>query len=115
MQSTVWNKKDSINGVSAEEVIKAHNIKESEEIFLIKNGARTTELQFKDIIIANYKLDPNLTCEEVAQKYLSIKQQEEQKQQEEILSLQKQQEEINAIKKQNAELSYLIMQQGGAL
>lgn len=115
MKAIVWNKTDEINGVGAEEVIKAHNIKETDEIFLVMIGTRVTELQFKDIIVSNYNLDANLSCDEVAQKYLEIRQQEEQKQQQEVLNLQKQQEEINAIKKQNAELSYLIMQQGGAL
>lgn len=116
MKAIVWNKKEDINGVSASEVVKSHNIKETDEVFLIMTGTRVVELQFKDIIVSNYNLDPNLSCREVAQKYLDIKQQEEQKQQEEIISIQKQQEEINSLKKQNAELMYMMMQnQGGTI
>lgn len=112
----VWNKREPINGVSASDVIKSQMIDVSEEIFLVLNGERVTEVQSKSVIASNYNIDANLSCEEVAQKYLELKQQEEQKQQEEALNLQKQQQEIEALKKQNAELSYLIMQQqGGAL
>lgn len=116
MEVIVWNKIDDINEVSASDVIKAYNIKETDEIFLVMMGTRVTELQFKDTIASNYNIDANLSCEEVAQKYLEIKQQEEQKQQEEALNLQKQQDEINSLKKQNAELMYMMMQnQGGTI
>lgn len=111
----VWDKKESINGIEASRVMEIKEIGIMEEIFLVVEGERVAEIQRKSVIASNYNLDLNLTCEEVAQKYLEIKQQEEQKQQQEILNLQEQQQEIEALKKQNAELSYLIMQQGGAL
>lgn len=110
----VWDKKESINGIEAERVMESQGIDSNEEIFLVLEGERVKEIQRKSTIASNHGIDANLSCEEVAQKYLEIKQQEEQKQKEETLSLQKQQEEIEALKKQNSELSYLIMQ-GGAM
>lgn len=112
----VWDKEESINGIEAKRVMESEGISLMEEIFLVLEGERVKEIQRKSIIASNYNIDANLSCLEVAQKYLKIKQQEEQQVQQDIKTLEQQQVEIDALKKQNAELSYLIMQQqGGAI
>lgn len=105
----VWDKKESINGIEAERVMESQKIGIMEEIFLIVEGERVKEIQRKSVIVSNYNLDANLSCLEVAQKYLEIKQQEEQKQQEEIENKLTQQEEIEQIKQENASINYILM------
>lgn len=110
MKAIVWNKQDAINGISAYEVIHSHNIKESDEIFLVMNGGRVTELQFKDIIASNYNLDINMTVEQVAQKYVELREQEALKIQQEEQNKVSQQEQIDALKQENADITYALMQ-----
>lgn len=118
MEIKIWDKKSDINGISLEKLLSYRHdiesaIKTGEEVFLTTNGTpRIENILFEYDIRSKYSLGMEMSCEEVAQKYLEIKQQEEQKQQQERLSLEKQQEEINALKKQNAELMYMMMQGG---
>lgn len=113
MKYKIWDKKEKINGIEASYFINKFNIKEDDEVIQILDKlGNTDKIVFKNNAIVSYDLDANLSCDEVAQKYLDIKQQEEQKQQEEVLNLQKQQQEIEALKKQNAELMYMMMQGG---
>lgn len=112
----IWNKIDDINGTSASEVMSSQRIGMHDEVFLVMKGERVSEIQLKSIITSAFNLDANLSCEEVAKKYLEIKQQEEQKQKEEIENKLTQQEEIEQLKKQNAEFMYMMMQnQGGTI
>lgn len=106
---TVWDKQSSINGISASEVVKSLGIGLREEIFLVLRGEQVTEVQFKNTIATNYNLDMNLSCEEIAKKYLEIKQQEEKKQKEEIENKQTQQEEMEQLKKETASINYILM------
>ena len=71
----IWDKKEKINGVDAEVVIKSNNIKQEDEIFLVidDNTLKVTEIQFKDVICLNYNISIDLTTEEVAQEYIKIK------------------------------------------
>ena len=113
----VWNRQDTINGVSAEEVIKSLNIKESDEIFLILNGEIVTEIQFKHIIQSNLGFEGTLTCEEVAQKYIEYRILEEERAKLEIVTIEKQQEQIASLKEENemqeemiSNITYELMQ-----
>lgn len=115
MNYLIWDKKTPINGVGAEAIKDSFNVRPQDEIFLIMKGSRVTELQFKDVIISNLNLSPEMTIDQVAQEYVKVKLKEEVRTQQDGTLLGKQQEEIEELKKQNAELSYLIMQQGGAL
>lgn len=75
----IWNKKDSINGIDAEYVIKSHNIKEYDTIFLIINEYDiVTQIETVNIIKSIFKLPVNLSAEETAIEYLKIKEQEKQ-------------------------------------
>lgn len=77
MKYKIWNKIDDINDINADIVIESHRIKEKDEVFLILDKMdNVTEIQIKNTIISGYDLDVNLTVEEVAQKYIEIKEQE---------------------------------------
>ena len=113
----VWNRQDTINGVSAEEIIKSLNIKESDEIFLILIGEIVTEIQFKHIIQSNLGFEGTLTCEEVAQKYIEYRILEEERAKLEIVTIEKQQAQIASLKEENemqeemiSNITYELMQ-----
>ena len=73
----IWDKIESINGVDAKNVIKSHRIKETDDIFLVLNNYdRILELNFVDVIRANFNLSQSLTKEQVAQEYLRIREEE---------------------------------------
>lgn len=120
MEIKIWDKKSDINGVSLEKLLSYRNdiknaINTGEGVFLVSENnvdIHVDYIYFEHDLRNRYKLEESLTTEQVAQKYSELKQQEEQKEQEEALNFQKQQQEINALKKQNAELMYMMMQGG---
>ena len=67
-----WNKIDSINGVSAESLLKKDIYKSmiDTDVLLVKQGNRVTEIQEVDIIKNILGLPYNTTFEEVAEAYL---------------------------------------------
>ncbi len=70
MEYKIWDKKESINNVSAEEVLNSMpELKNSDVILLIQNN-RVTNIEDKDVLISNLNLDSNLSAEEVAEKYI---------------------------------------------
>ena len=58
---TVWNKKDKINGFSAEFVLERNSHLQNEEIIFIKiiNG-RVIQIEGKSILANLYGIDPTL-------------------------------------------------------
>lgn len=115
MEIKIWDKKSAINNVSLEKLLSYRYdlksaIETGEEIFLISNGTpRIENILFEYDIRSKYNLGMDITSEQVAQKYLKIKQQEEQKQQEEIENKLTQQEEIEQIKQENASINYILI------
>lgn len=110
MKYKIWNKIDKINNVDSQHFIKNLNIQQSDGVFLIlDNNTNVKSVEIDRVIKSVYNLDANLSCEEVAQKYLEIKQQEEQKQKEEIENKLKQEGEIEQLKKENANINYILM------
>ena len=95
----IWNKIDKINGVDPDYVLKSHNFSLNDEIFLVINdiSGRVEEIQEKLRISSIYNLDANMTVEEVAKEYLRIKEEEKNKANEEIITL-------DNLKKSNANL-----------
>ena len=70
MEYKIWDKKESINNVSAEEVLNSMpELKNSDVILLIQNN-RVTNIEDKDVLISNLNLDSNLSAQEVAEKYI---------------------------------------------
>nr|DAH12592.1 MAG TPA: hypothetical protein [Caudoviricetes sp.] len=70
MEYKIWDKKESINNVSAEEVLNSMpELKNSDVILLIQNN-RVTNIEDKDVLISNLNLDSNLSVQEVAEKYI---------------------------------------------
>ena len=106
----VWNKIDSINGVSASEVKKSMNIKSSDEIFLVVDDItnKVSEIQFKDIICSNYGIDISLSCMEVANKYIEKLEEEKTKIAEEKITMEQLKEENEMLKQCVLELSEVV-------
>ena len=105
MYYKVWDKKEEINGVSADCVIKSHNINYEDEIFLIINEkGKVIEIQFKNIIEDCYDLDSSFTCEQVAQEYIRIKEDEKLQAEKEQISLEEQQNKISILESENKAL-----------
>lgn len=78
MTYKIWNKKDSIKGVDADYIIKSHNVKEDEEVFLVLDELGIVrQIQIVSTIKSAYGFDPNFTAEETAQAYLDLKKEEE--------------------------------------
>lgn len=114
----IWDKKEKINGVSADYVLESHRIQENDEIFLVINDvtSKVTEIQNKLTIAGIYNIDPNLTTLEVGEEYIRIKKEQEEKQQEdekvsEIEEMQLKQDEQEKI---IADLAYELMLLKGA-
>lgn len=70
MEYKIWDKKESINNVGAEEVLNSMpELKDADVILLIQNN-RVTNIEDKDVLISNLNLDSNLNAQEVAEKYI---------------------------------------------
>lgn len=68
-----WNKKDKINGINAEQIMREQGINEHDDIFLvIDNADNVTEIQFKNIICGIFDINVSLSTQEVAEEYLRI-------------------------------------------
>lgn len=101
----IWDKIESINGVDAKNVIKSHRIKETDDIFLVLNSYdRVLELNFVEVIRANFNLNQNLTKEQVAQEYLKIREKERLQAEKEQVTLEKQAEKISILEAENETL-----------
>lgn len=107
MKYKIWNKKDKINGVNAEYVLESHNIKDSDEIFLvIDNYGNVTEIQFVRIIKSNLKLDVSLSAEETAQAYIDLKEKKEEEEIKEQINLEEQNKKIEILESQNSTILF---------
>ena len=106
MKYKIWNKKDKINNVDAEYIINTYNVKKEDEIFLILDSItnRVSEIQFKDIISTNYGIDISLSCEEVAQEYIRIKEEEKQQAENHMNTLEDMGNKISILEQNNQEL-----------
>lgn len=110
----IWDKKEKINGVSADYVLESHRIQENDEIFLVINDAtsKVTEIQNKLTIAGIYNIDPNLTTLEVGEEYLRIREEQNRQQEEEKTTLEKQAEKIKELEQGQANTEYILMEGG---
>ena len=108
----IWDKKEKINGVDAEVVIKSNNIKQEDEIFLVidDNTLKVTEIQFKDVICLNYNISIDLTTEEVAQEYIKIKEEEKIQAQNDVNTLEEIGNKISILEAENQALKEELSQ-----
>ena len=108
----IWDKKEKINGVDAEVVIKSNNIKQEDEIFLVidDNTLKVTEIQFKDVICSNYNISIDLTTEEVAQEYIKIKEEEKIQAQNDVNTLEEIGNKISILEAENQALKEELSQ-----
>lgn len=78
MKFKIWNKKDDIKGFSAQYYINDLKILDSDGVFLILDDyGNVTNIQIDRIIKSVYKLDADLTTEQVAEEYIKIKEKNE--------------------------------------
>ena len=108
----IWDKKEAINGVSADIIIETRNIKQDDEIFLVVNDNthKVTEIQFKDIICSNYNLSMKLSVEEVAQEYIKIKEEEKIQAQNDVNTLEEIGDKISILEAENQALKEELSQ-----
>lgn len=67
---TVWNKKDEINGFSAEWFLNRHkDLKKEETIFLKIIDGRVVQTEGKNILASVYGIDPTLPNDEFITAY----------------------------------------------
>lgn len=113
MNIKIWDKKSDINNISLEKLSSYRYdlksaIETGEEVFLVFNGTpRVEEILFEYTLRSNYSLGMELSCEQVAQKYLNILEQEKQ---DKVDIYHVQQEEIEQLKKESASTNYILMQ-----
>ncbi len=103
MTYKIWNKVDDINGVNANVILKRHNIKKEDEIFLVLDGNRVIEMQFKNVIKNTYNISSN-DIEQVAQEYLRIKEEEKLQAEKEQINLEEQRNKISILEAENEKL-----------
>ena len=77
MNYKIWNKKEKINGASAEYIIESLNIRDTDEVFLVLDHLDEVQaIEISRIIKGVYNLDKNLSVEDVAKEYIRIKEEE---------------------------------------
>lgn len=71
MKYKIWDKSESINGVEASEILDSTPFFKTDEVFLILDDYDiVTNIESCKIIKSIYKLDKNMTVEEVAEYYI---------------------------------------------
>jgi hypothetical protein len=70
---TVWNKKDEINGFSADFILDRNKHLANEDVIYIKTvNGRVTQIEGKMILADHYGIDPTLPNEEFIAEYERI-------------------------------------------
>lgn len=107
----VWDKKSDIKGYNEEYWLEKCGVSENDEVFLILNNGVVERVENATIIKSNFNLDMNLTCEQVAQEYLRIQEEQNNKQQDEALSLEEQAKKISTLEAENKKLNEINQEQ----
>ncbi|WP_270943218.1 hypothetical protein [Romboutsia lituseburensis] len=102
----IWNKKEEIiEGVASDYIIKSHQIRENDEVFLVMDEyGNINQIEIVRIIKSVYGFDSNLTAEETAQAYLDLKAKEEENLIKEQITLEDQSKKIDILNAQSANL-----------
>ena len=105
MNYKIWNKKDKINNIDAEYFIKSLSIRDTDGVFLVLDSIGEVQaIEIDRIIKSVYKLDANLTCEEVAKEYIRIREEENQKAENHMNTLEDMGNKISILEQNNQEL-----------
>lgn len=101
----IWDKTEEINGCDAEYIIKDMRIKESDEIILIYDDLtnKVSEIQFVDTLRGIYNISES-NANEVAKKYLEIKEAMKKEAEKEQTSLESQEVRISTLEAENQAL-----------
>lgn len=112
MKYKIWDKKEQINGVEASYFIDSLKIKENDGVFLILDSQDNVQaVEIDRIIKGVYELDSNLTIEEVAQRYIEIKEEEKLEAQKSLYEQQIMSEKIDTLEDDNSTLKAKIQAQ----
>jgi hypothetical protein len=108
----IWNKTESINGVSAQTVLNSRaDLKNEAEIILIidDNTGKVTNIEIPSVLKANLGLPNALTALEVGQAYVDFMAQEKQNAEQEAAIVETRLTQLEA---DNAQLTYALMMGG---
>lgn len=100
----VWDEISPLNGIPAEEIFANRDDlnRARGDIFLVFNNGVLSQIEIGTIIRGNYGFDENLSIEEIANKYLEMREIEAQRAEERQLTVEELQEQV-------AMLSYQVM------
>ena len=111
MKYKIWDKKEKINNVDAEYVIKSLNIRETDGVFLIIDHLNEVQaIEIDRIIKGVYNLDANLLIDEVAKEYIRIKEEEKIQAENHANTLEEQGKKISILEGENQALKEEILQ-----
>ncbi|NJB07283.1 hypothetical protein GSQ22_16090 [Clostridioides difficile] len=106
----IWDKKEKINGVEAEEILKGNYDFQTSEVFLILDDYnRVTNIESVNTIKSIYKLDKSLTALETAEKYLEMHKNEELEKNSKNATIATH-EEVKALREETAALTFAMME-----
>ena len=100
----IWDKKSKINGIDALDVINSMNIKDTDDVLLVFDGVRVTNIEFVSVLKSVYNLDVSLTAGQVAKEYIRVKEEERLQAKKEQTTLEEQVNKISILEEENKEL-----------
>lgn len=104
MKYKIWNKQDSINNCNADYILKSLNAFKDDEIFLVLDKHdNVIAIEIARIIKSVYKLNTNLTVQEVAQAYIAKRLEQEQKMENDKNTIEMQAEKIEVLEQEQAD------------
>lgn len=106
MKIKIWDKKTSINGISATVILKNRkDLENEEEILLLEDDyGNITHIEIPRIIQSNLKLAQNLTALEIGQAYLEYLITQENQIEQDKITHEQLIEKTNVLEKENADL-----------
>ena len=100
----IWDKKSEINGIDALDVINSMNIKDTDDVLLVFDGVRVTNIEFVSVLKSVYNLDVSLTAGQVAKEYIRVKEEERLQAKKEQITLEEQVNKISILECENKAL-----------
>ena len=106
----IWDKKSKINGIDALDVINSMNIKDTDDVLLVFDGVRVTNIEFVSVLKSVYNLDVSLTAGQVAKEYIRVKEEERLQAKKEQITLEEQVNKISILECENKALKEELTQ-----
>lgn len=87
MNCRIWDKQESINGVSASDIFKSMPETIDGEVILLENNGIVTNIEIKSFLVNTYNFDNELSALEIGELYVEHLKQEKEKKEEEISTI----------------------------